>query len=280
MAIFKAGIGEGGCFMRLTVGEISEVLGLSNETIRYYVREGLIKPRKNPENNYWEYSSEDVLVISDILFYRYLGISLSNIKKIIDGEPLFEIGDIIEETENEVREKIDTYNTCLENLKKWKAAYDEELSGIGKVSTTYMPSSLRIGKDFSEDEHLVHYLKGRIRIEKGDWRFVSLSFFCDIYKTPRKVYKYISLNKTLNTAKRNIKYELVEEHSEYCLATQVYYSEDIDKMILPITEYAKEKGIPLKGKIYGRERTNYYLSGERKCVYSIYAPIDQTKTSL
>lgn len=32
--------------MRLTVGEISKVLGLTTENIRYYVREGLIKPEK------------------------------------------------------------------------------------------------------------------------------------------------------------------------------------------------------------------------------------------
>ena len=46
--------------MRLTVGEISKVLGLPSESIRYYVREGLIRPEKNTENNYWEYSSEDL----------------------------------------------------------------------------------------------------------------------------------------------------------------------------------------------------------------------------
>ena len=30
--------------MRMTVGEISKVLGMPTENIRYYVREGLIKP--------------------------------------------------------------------------------------------------------------------------------------------------------------------------------------------------------------------------------------------
>lgn len=261
--------------MRLTVGQITEVLGLTNETIRYYVRTGLIKPQKNPENNYWEYSSEDVLIISDILFYRYLGISMNNIKKIIDGIPLFEIGDIIDETENEIKEKIDSYNICLENLKKWKNAYDEELAGIGKISRTYMPTSLRIGRSLSEEEHIAHYLKGRIQIEKEDWRFVSLSFLCDLKENPPKVYKYISLKKTVNTEKKNSEYELVEEESEYCLSTKVYYSEDINNMIAPLLEYAKEHEIQLSNKIYGRECTNYYVDGQRKCIYSLYAPIEK-----
>lgn len=262
-------------YMRLTVGEITEVLGLTNETIRYYVRKGLIKPQKNPENNYWEYSSEDVLVISDILFYRYLGISLNNIKKIIDGMPLFEIGDIIDETESEIRDKIAAYTVCLENLRKWKHAYEEELSGIQKISRTSMPPSLRIGRSFSEEEHIAHYLKGRIQIEKEDWKFVSLSFYYDMNENPEKIYKYISLKKTTTIEKKNSEYELVEETSEDCLSTQVYYSENIHDMISPLLEYAKEHKIILNGKFYGRERTNYYVDRKRQCIYSIYAPIEK-----
>ena len=37
--------------MNLTVGEISKVLGISADSIRYYVKEGLIKPTKNVANN-------------------------------------------------------------------------------------------------------------------------------------------------------------------------------------------------------------------------------------
>ena len=56
--------------MYLSVGEISKALGISIETIRHYVQEGIIAPHKNPENNYWEYSSEDFIRLSDVLFYR------------------------------------------------------------------------------------------------------------------------------------------------------------------------------------------------------------------
>lgn len=46
--------------MKLTVGEVAKVLGISSENIRYYIREGLISPEKNDDNNYREYSSEYV----------------------------------------------------------------------------------------------------------------------------------------------------------------------------------------------------------------------------
>lgn len=54
--------------MFLSVGEISKILGVSTETVRHYVQEGVISPQKNEENNYWEYSSEDFLRLTDVLF--------------------------------------------------------------------------------------------------------------------------------------------------------------------------------------------------------------------
>ena len=56
--------------MRLTVGEISKVLGLPSESIRYYVREGLIRPEKNTENNYWEYSSSTIYFMVYEFYFR------------------------------------------------------------------------------------------------------------------------------------------------------------------------------------------------------------------
>ena len=37
--------------MYLSVGEISKILGISTETIRHYVQEGIITPHKNTANN-------------------------------------------------------------------------------------------------------------------------------------------------------------------------------------------------------------------------------------
>ena len=58
--------------MSFNLNEVAAFLDLNPDTIRYYVREGLISPAKNAENNYREFSSEDVLKISDIRFYRYI----------------------------------------------------------------------------------------------------------------------------------------------------------------------------------------------------------------
>lgn len=97
--------------MYLSVGEISKILGISTETIRHYVQEGIITPHKNTANNYWEYSSDDFIRLTDVLFYRSMGLSVKEIKTIMGGTPIEELGDIIKirraELINIIKETVD-----------------------------------------------------------------------------------------------------------------------------------------------------------------------------
>ena len=69
--------------MYLTVGEISKALGISTEANCYYVKEGIITPKRNEENNYWVYSSEDLMKLTGIMFYRSMGLTMKDIKDIM-----------------------------------------------------------------------------------------------------------------------------------------------------------------------------------------------------
>ena len=259
--------------MLLTVGEVAEVLGLTSENIRYYVKEGLIKPARNTENNYRQYSSNDVLLISDIIFYRNMRISINNIKKIMSGIPLEDIGSVIEETEREMLEKIKEYTLALEALQSWKKHYSDEYAHLGRYSLGFKPATIRIGENYSEDEHIANYLKGHIHIEKEDWASVSMSFFCDMNKNPDTMYNYISLGSTAETVKNNKSMNLVEEPEVYCLITRAIMSDNVRDMTDPLVEFAASKGIELTGEIYGIERTNFYEGGKRSWLCSIYAPL-------
>ena len=255
--------------MLLTVGEVAEVLGLTTENIRYYVKEGLITPARNTENNYRQYSSKDVLLISDIIFYRNMRLSINNIKKIMSGIPLEEIGPVIEETEREMLEKIKEYTLALEALQRWKKHYSDEYAHLGRYSLGFKPATIRIGRNYSEDEHIANYLKGQMHIEKEDWASVSMSFFCDMNKNPNVMYNYISLGSTAETVKNNKSMNLVEEPEVYCLITRALMSDNVRDM----TEFAKSKDIELTGEVYGIERTNFYVGGKRSWLVSIYAPL-------
>ena len=263
--------------MRMTVGEISKVLGMTTENIRYYVREGLIKPEKNKDNNYWEYSSEDVLYISDILFYRSMGISIDNIRKIFSGIPLESIGEVIDDTISELIGKIKEYTFLLESIQGWQKEYNLELSEIGQYKKGKMPPSLRVSSYQNDDEHIVDYLKGRIVIEKNDWQDVCISFYYNMNDEDNVLHKYISVAKTEERLRNNRYLDIIEEPEKICLITHTIFSDNVEEMINPLIKYAEDNGIILTGEFYGRERTNFYIEGKRNWVCSIYAPIERSE---
>ena len=259
--------------MSFNLNEVAAFLDLNPDTIRYYVREGLISPAKNAENNYREFSSEDVLKISDIIFYRYMGLSISTIKKIFGGIPVEDIGDVIEESERDLLEKIKEYTLALEELQQWKRHYREELTKLGTFSIGVKPKCMRVRNYFSDEDHLVTYLKEEMNIEKEDWGGVSVSFLVDLNEEPLTLRRYISLKSTESNTLNNSSKDVITEPEEYCLITYEFMSREPEELVRPVIEYARDKGIELTGKIYGIERTNYYVDGERRWVCAIYAPL-------
>jgi len=67
-----------------TIGELTKDFGLSRSTILYYDKIGLLKPTERAKNNYRRYSDEDRLILADIIRYRETGISLEDIRKLLD----------------------------------------------------------------------------------------------------------------------------------------------------------------------------------------------------
>lgn len=64
----------------------SEKTGLTKKAIKYYESEGLINPSKKCENNYREYSDEDIVKLNLIGALRALDIPIADIKNVVIGE--------------------------------------------------------------------------------------------------------------------------------------------------------------------------------------------------
>lgn len=69
----------------MKIKEVEQRVGITKANIRYYEDEGLITPLRNRENNYREYSEEDVKRLEQIKVLRMLGVSLGDIKLLIGG---------------------------------------------------------------------------------------------------------------------------------------------------------------------------------------------------
>ncbi len=75
-------IGEGGLDY-MEIKDLVDNLGIPRANIRFYEKEGLLNPQRK-ENQYRDYSEEDIDRLKKIIILRKLGITISEIKAILD----------------------------------------------------------------------------------------------------------------------------------------------------------------------------------------------------
>ena len=65
---------------KFQIGEIASFFDIPASTLRYWEDKGVLHPGKKCENQYREYTIEDLMTISDVIFYKNLGLQLKEIR--------------------------------------------------------------------------------------------------------------------------------------------------------------------------------------------------------
>ena len=72
--------------MRITIGEMAKLCGVSIRTLHHYDREGLLPPGEvDPETGYRRYGEPEIRRLQQILFWRELDFSLQEIREILSS---------------------------------------------------------------------------------------------------------------------------------------------------------------------------------------------------
>lgn len=70
----------------MKINQVEELVGITKKNIRFYEDQGLIKPERDPENRYREYSMGDVEKLLRIKLLRQLDVPCETIRKVTNGE--------------------------------------------------------------------------------------------------------------------------------------------------------------------------------------------------
>lgn len=103
----------------MKIKEVEQKLNITEKSIRYYEKEGLIHP-KRADNNYREYSEEDVKMLQQIKILRILDFSVSDIKKLYHDQMRLEdaMREHIAQLERQKNEMAYLIQLCNEILEK------------------------------------------------------------------------------------------------------------------------------------------------------------------
>ena len=100
----------------MKIGEVAKRTGLTVSNIRFYEKKGLLKPEREQESEYRNYSEEDVERLMRIILYRKMNISVENIYLIVHGK--MSLQEVLERTLEDLQERIEQLNGSIDLCEK------------------------------------------------------------------------------------------------------------------------------------------------------------------
>lgn len=163
----------------MNIKEVEKLLSISRSNIRFYEKQGLLKPNRG-QNNYRDYSDADIATLKKIIVLRKLGFSIEEISEMQKGSLSFSDAN----TENIARleKEIKTLKGALElskEINKKETSYEtlneDQLWDKINQNETKSKSFVDIGKD---------YLMFELDVFDNTWKYAFLHNF----KSSRKKY--------------------------------------------------------------------------------------------
>ena len=101
--------------MILKIKELENLLSISRSNIRFYEKQGLFCPERK-DNNYREYTNQDIEVLKKIIIFRKMGFTVEEIKLIQNNDLPF--AEAIANAQRRIEDEIEQLNGSLKLIKQ------------------------------------------------------------------------------------------------------------------------------------------------------------------
>lgn len=151
-----------------SIGQVSKICNISQKTLRYYDKIGLIKPDKvDDSNNYRYYSRETLLFVPVIKYYKQMGFKLEEMQELLTGSSysrhVRKFNDKLAELEHQMHE----LQVATTSIRDWRDLILEAQTvlenNVSEVSVKYME---HVKGCYMEQDFKDNYLETIINI---DW---------------------------------------------------------------------------------------------------------------
>ncbi|ADL03952.1 MerR family transcriptional regulator [Lacrimispora saccharolytica] len=123
---------------KYSIGEVSNRLGLSRDTLRFYEKKGIIQPEKQ-KNGYRTYTYEDIKKLSSIMFYRRLNFSIEDIGRILYKSSFPSYCSMIQEKIAEEKLQVEKHRQSLIHLTHLQKHYKNVEKFLNRYDLRPMP---------------------------------------------------------------------------------------------------------------------------------------------
>ncbi|MGL4738789.1 MAG: MerR family transcriptional regulator [Cellulosilyticaceae bacterium] len=259
------------------IGDVSHILKLSKDTLRYYDKLGIVSPKKDPHNNYRYYTIDDLLALSYVLTFRDLEVPLEDIKVLMQHNTLDDFAKLLAKQQDYITQKLLHLQKLSSRVSDFQEAICLTHSLLGKFEHAHNPPLIyhEIPKEW-DSTYAEHFLM------LDQYRNVSYPVFSIL----------ISAEALLNTPKcphyisgiSSVVCDPVQldalSHYRYispnlCVHTVIQVSDAFeDTDFSPLRQYFKDNQLQIKGDLIARNITFEHHHQSPVDYYELWIPIN------
>ncbi|PMC35920.1 MerR family transcriptional regulator [Bacillus sp. UMB0899] len=159
--------------MEYTIQKLAELSGVSTRTLRYYDELGILKPARINSSGYRIYGQHEVNLMQQILFYRELGLQLTQIKDIVN-DPAFDFSKALHEHREQLLDKRSQLDQLIANVEKTIAQSEGRMKMTDKEKFEgFKQKALKENEDKYGNEIREKY--GEETVKQSNEKFMNMS---------------------------------------------------------------------------------------------------------
>jgi DNA-binding transcriptional MerR regulator len=128
--------------LKYKIGDVSKILGISPDLVRYYEKKGVVSPVKDESNDYRYYGTRDTNFLIDCLFYKNFGFSIEETAELVRSCSMEEITRRFRQSEEVLEETIRREQLLLRRSREYRASVDDIEAHLGRCSFRQRPECI------------------------------------------------------------------------------------------------------------------------------------------
>lgn len=176
--------GKGQSGMRYKIGEVSKILDIPIDTLRFFEKKGIVSPIKDAENNYRYYESWDINFLLEYKRYRGYQFNTQETREILHKDSLKDLENRIVSKVADIDEKIQYYTLMKEKTEQYLDRLKNIPHKLNKMEITNMPEIYYFVHRYSESENDTYQYNSKLDGIFEKW--IEVFPFTDTLLTIRK----------------------------------------------------------------------------------------------
>lgn len=271
--------------MKYKIGDVERIIGIAPETIRFFEKRGIVKPKKNEKNNYRLFNAMDIHKLVAYKYYRNMDFTTDEAIDFLDNYNFREASARLSEQIVAIENKIKHYQELSVRIKEVK----ESFNNIERLVDNYV---LEEGPEliFFNNQVNHQFKKGEVETKKKVTRkwlehmpfiWLALNILeADIPDGTQVFWGYaISTKYQEKINQLDLNYSKRIE-AKLCVHTIIKCSNDEilqPYRLKPALNYIREQGLQLNGEVVGWIINEEHDKNQLARYFELWIPVKKIK---